>query len=30
MFFFSMGALIVGSIIVWYVINKFVENDEEK
>jgi len=28
MFFFGMGALIVGAIIVWYVINKFVDNDE--
>jgi len=30
MFFFSMGALIVGAIIVWYVINKFVDNDDER
>jgi len=28
MFFFGMGSLIVGAIIVWYVINKFVDNDK--
>jgi hypothetical protein len=30
MFFFSMGALIVGALIVFYVINKVVDNDKEE
>ena len=30
MFFFSMGALIVGALITWYVINKVMEDDEKK
>jgi len=30
MFFFSMGALIVGALITWYVINKVMEEDEKK
>jgi hypothetical protein len=28
MFLFNMGALIVGALIVLYVINKYVDNDE--
>ena len=28
MFFFVMGALIVGALIVFYVINKYIDNDE--
>jgi hypothetical protein len=27
MFFFGMGAFIVGALIVFYVINKFVDNE---
>tara|TARA_Y200000002_G_C22140710_1_gene438747 strand:- start:361 stop:477 length:117 start_codon:yes stop_codon:yes gene_type:complete len=30
MFFFSMGALIVGALIVFYVINKVIDNDKKK
>jgi len=30
LFFFGMGATLIGALIVWYVINKFVVNDEEK
>ena len=30
MFFFSMGALIFGALIAWYVINKVREDDEKK
>tara|TARA_R100001015_G_C4416631_1_gene18828 strand:- start:31 stop:147 length:117 start_codon:yes stop_codon:yes gene_type:complete len=30
MFFFNMGALIVGALIVFYVINKVVDNDKEE
>ena len=30
MFLFSMGALFVGALIVFYVINKVVEDDKEK
>ena len=30
MFFYGMGALIIGALIVFYVINKFVGNDEKK
>ena len=30
MFFFSMGALIVGALIAFYVINKVVDYDKEK
>ena len=30
MFFFSMGALIVGSLIVFYVINKVEDNDKKE
>ena len=30
MFFFGMGAFIVGGMIAWYVINKVVKDDEEK
>ena len=28
MFFFGMGAIIIGGIIAWYIINKVMENDE--
>ena len=28
MFLFGMGALIVGALIVFYVINKYIDNDE--
>jgi len=28
MFFYGMGALLIGALIVWYVINKFVIDDE--
>jgi hypothetical protein len=30
MFFFGMGAFIVGAIIVYYVINKVVKDDDTK
>ena len=30
MFFFGMGALIVGSLIVFYVINKVEDNDKKE
>jgi len=30
MFFFGMGATLIGALIVWYVINKVIENDERK
>ena len=30
MFFFGMGALIVGAIIAYYIINKVMKDDEEK
>ena len=30
MFFFGMGALIVGAIIAFYIINKYVDNDDER
>ena len=30
MFFFSMGALIVGALIVFYVINEVIKNDKEE
>jgi hypothetical protein len=30
MFFFSMGALIVGALIVFYVINKYIDNDKRR
>ena len=30
LFFFGMGATLIGALIVWYVINKFVINNEEK
>ena len=30
MFFFGMGATFIGALIVWYVINKFVVNNEEE
>ena len=30
MFFFGMGATLIGALIVWYVINKVVENDKRK
>ena len=28
MFFFGMGATLIGALIVWYVINKYVVKDE--
>ena len=28
MFFLGMGAIVIGGIITWYVINKVMENDE--
>jgi len=30
MFFLGMGAIIVGALITWYVINKVMEDDEKK
>jgi hypothetical protein len=30
MFFFSMGALIVGALIVFYVINEVIKDDKEE
>ena len=30
MFFFGMGATLIGALIVWYVINKVIENDKRK
>jgi len=30
MFFFGMGATLIGALIVFFVINKFVINNEEK
>ena len=30
MFFFGMCATLIGALIVWYVINKVIENDERK
>ena len=30
MFFFGMGATLIGALIVWYVINKVVKNDKRK
>ena len=30
LFFFGMGATLIGALIVWYVINKVIENDERK
>jgi hypothetical protein len=30
MFFFGMGATLIGALIVFYIINKFVVNDEEE
>ena len=30
LFFFGMGATLIGALIVFYVINKFVVNDEKK
>ena len=30
MFFFGMGATLIGALIVWYVINKFVVNNEKE
>jgi len=30
MFFLGMGAIIVGGMIAWYVINKVMEDDEKK
>ena len=30
MFFYGMGAILIGALIVFYVINKFVVNDEKK
>ena len=30
MFFFGMGATLIGAIIVWFVINKFVVKDDEE
>ena len=30
MFFFGMSATLIGALIVWYVINKVIENDERK
>ena len=30
MFFFGMGATLIGAFIVWYVINKVIENDKRK
>ena len=30
LFFVGMGATLIGALIVFYVINKFVVNDEEK
>jgi hypothetical protein len=28
LFFFGMGATLIGALIVWYVINKYVVKDE--
>ena len=28
LFFFGMGATLIGALIVWYVINKVIENEE--
>ena len=30
LFFIGMGATLIGALIVWFVINKFVVNDNEK
>ena len=30
MFFFGMGATFIGALVVWYVINKVIENDKRK
>jgi len=30
LFFVGMGATFIGALIVWYVINKFVMNNEEE
>jgi len=30
LFFFGMGATLIGALIVWYVINKFVVDNEEE
>ena len=30
MFFFGMGATLIGALIVWFVINKFVIKNEKK
>ena len=30
LFFFGMGATLIGALIVWYVINKVIENDKRK
>ena len=30
MFLFGMGAIIVGGMIAWYIINKVVNDDEEE
>jgi len=30
LFFFGMGATLIGALIVWYVINKYVVNNEEE
>ena len=30
MFFFGMGATLIGALIVWFVINKFVVKNEKK
>jgi hypothetical protein len=29
MFFLGMGAIIVGGMIAWYIINKFVDNEKK-
>jgi hypothetical protein len=30
LFFFGMGATLIGALIVWYVINKYVVKNEEE
>jgi hypothetical protein len=30
LFFVGMGATLIGALIVWYVINKVIENDKRK
>ena len=30
MFLFGMGAYIVGAVIAYYIINKYVDNDDER